>query len=180
MKWPILVIGNCILIFLMQLINNSLAPYTIHFSPLALFVFTPLIFLPFTPGLISVISTGLILDASIMLPPGTITITLVVVYTLCFWFRGQFKTYSTQHNILILQSANAIILAFLSVSISASNHSSTYYWISIVLNLIFSQILLLFLAPWFLTLQSSLLDLLYRKQISNSQCQPDNIAIETL
>lgn len=179
MKWPVLVIGNCILIFLMQLINDALGPYTIHLCPFALFIFIPLVTLPFAAGLASVIATGLILDASIMLVPGTTTIILAVVYTACFWFRGQFKTYSAWHNMLILQSGNAIIVAFLSVFINTSNHISAYYWISIVINLVFSQILLLFISPWFLTLQNSLLSMLCSKlKTPEVQTQVENLAVE--
>lgn len=182
MKCLILIIGNCVLIFLMQLINNALSPHTLHFCPFALFIFTPLIVLPWTAGLISIITTGLILDSSTMLLPGTTTIILVVVYTMCFWFRAQFKTYSAYHNILILQSANAIILAFLSVFINPSNHTSFHYWISILFNLIFSQILLLFIAPWFLALQNSLLSLFHSKlkaPNTHTQSQIENLSVET-
>lgn len=179
-KWPILVIGNFLLIFLIQMINDALAPYSVHLYPFALFIFTPLLLLPFTTGLISVVVTGLILDASATLSPGTITIILAVVYTACTWFRRQFKTYSGWHNMLILQSANAVVIAFLTVFINSNIHTSLYFWISVLSNLILSQILLLFIASWFLNLQNSLLNL-FGAQLKdpNAQNQVDNLTIET-
>lgn len=179
-KWPILVIGNFILIFLLQMINNALAPYTIHLYPFALFIFSPLLLLPFTPGLISIVITGLILDASSTLSPGTTTLILVIVYTACSWFRRQFKTCSGWHNMLLLQSANAIILSFLTVFVNPSNHTSIYFWISTLSNLILSQILLIFIASWFLNLQNSLLILFASKlKDPKAQSQVDNLTVET-
>lgn len=178
-KWPILLIGNCILIFLTQLINHTLGLYTLHFCPFALFIFAPLILLPFTSGLISLVITGLILDASTNLLPGTTTIILLVVYTASFCFRRQFKTFSGWHNILILQSANAVIIAFLSVFTNPSNYGSPHYWASVFLNLIFSQILLILIASWFLNLQNSLLNLFSSKlKDPNSQTKVDNLSVE--
>lgn len=156
-KWAILIIGNSILIFLMQLVNHTLACVTIHISLFALFIFIPLLLLSFTSGLISVFITGFILDTSSNLPIGTTTLTLSIVYTAAFSFRHQFKAYTSSHNILILQSANAIIFAFLTVTIDPTNYSNLYYWSSILLNLFFSQLTLLFITPWFFNLQNSLL-----------------------
>lgn len=180
MKWPVLLIGNCILIFLIQLINDALAVTTLYFCPSALFIFAPLILLTFTSGLISIIITGLILDASSALPSGTITIILAIVYTGCFWFRHQFKAYSGRHNMVMLQCSNAVIWAFLSVFIISDNYSSLHYWGSILCNLLFSQIAILFISSWFLNLQNSLLNTfssdLKKIAIQNST---DNSAVQS-
>lgn len=162
-KWLPLLIGNSILIFLIQLVNDTLAPTTIHLYPLALFIFAPLILLPFTAGLISVIFTGLFLDASAYLPLGITTLILAFVYTACSWLRHQFKAYSGQHNMLIIQSANAVIWAFLSVFIREIDHTKPQYWISVFSNLLLSQITILVITSWFLNLQNSLLNLFNTK-----------------
>lgn len=165
-RWLILIIGNCILLFLMQLINDTLATVTIYLCPYALFIFAPSILVPYTTGLPSVFVIGLFLDAASALPPGTTALILVIVYTACSWFHQKFKTYSSWHNVLILQCTNAIIFAFLGVFINPSNYVSGYYWASIFINLCFSQLALLFIAPWFLALQCSLFNL-FRSKLSS-------------
>lgn len=172
-KWLCLILGNCILLFVVQLINDSLASITINLFPYALFIFIPNILVSFTTGLISVFISGLILDASSSLPLGTTAILLTIIYTIYSCFTQRFKTYSAWHNTLILLSANAIIFAFLSVFIDPVNYSSSYFWGSIIINLLFSQIMILCITPWFLSLQYGLLDALQktRNNISTSNTQ---------
>lgn len=162
-KWIFLLFGNCILIFLIQLINDALGKFTINLYPYALFVFVPIILVPYSTGLISVFITGLILDASAMLPFGTTTILFSIVYTGCFWVHKRFKAYSDWYNMILLQFANAILFSLLSVLINSSNYGSSHFWISILMNLFFSQIVLLFITPWFLGLQYSMLNFLAYK-----------------
>ncbi len=157
-KWLSLLLGNCILIFVMQLINNGLGALTINIYINALFLFIPILLVPYSTGLLSVIITSCILDASALFPFGTSTVLFSLVYTVYFWIYQRFKSHSDLHNMLLLQSANAITFSLMSVFINSSNYSNFYFWASILLNLFFSQILLLFITRWFLSLQYSLLN----------------------
>lgn len=159
-RWLVIILGNCILLFLVQWVNHSLASVLLHVFPFALYIFVPLILLPFTSGLLSVFITGLILDVSVGFSFGVMAVILSVVYTAAYSFRHHFKIYSGWHNMLILQSANAIVFALLLEIIDPSNYGHAGFWLSMVINLIFTQFILLIVAPWFLDLQNSLLYLL--------------------
>lgn len=155
-KWLYILIGNCILIFLIQLINSTLASFTINIYISALFIFIPILSVSYTTGLVTVFLTGLLLDASATIPFGTTAFLLSCAYTAYFSFCDRYKPSSDWHNMLLLQSANAITFSFLSVTVDSGNYSNPYFWISLLINLLFSQILLLFITPWFLSLQYSL------------------------
>lgn len=168
-KWLSILLGNCILIFLMQLVNNALGEFTVHLSLYGLFLYVPLLLVPFMTGLISVIVTGLILDASAMVPFGMITGIFTIVYTGCFWIYQCLKAYSNWNNMLLIQLSNAIVIGLLSVFINSSNYTSLYFWVSILMNLIFSQITLLFITSWFLTLHYSIFNFLIHKKEYSSK-----------
>lgn len=156
-KWLSIFIGNCIFIIVIQLMNDSLASMALNLYPYALCIFTPLLLVSYTTGLISIFITGLILDATTILPLGTTSVLFAIVYTAYSYFGQRFKTYKVWHSVLILLSANAIIFTFLGFFLDSNNYFNLYFWGSNLLNLFFSQILLLFITPWFLALQSRLM-----------------------
>lgn len=171
-KWLGLFLGNCILIFVIQLMNDTFASMTLNLYPYALCIFTPILLVSYTTGLISVFITGLILDSTTTLSFGTTSILFSIVYTAYSYFSQQYKTYKAWHYVCILLSANAIIFIFLSLFIDLNNYSSPHFWVSILLNLLFSQLLLLFITPWFLSLQCRLIGVLTLK-FKNQQ--PNNV-----
>ena len=159
-RWLIVVTGNCLLLFLTQLVNNSLAPFSLHLCFYGLFVYYSAIRLSFTSGLIAVVITGLILDSVEGFTMGTNILILSFIYTFWSWFREEFNAHSLWHNMLIVQSSNLLTILTLSIYIGLKNHIGGYYWLSVLTNLMLSQLLLMVVSPWFLSIQDSLIKMM--------------------
>jgi len=160
LRWIIILFGNCLLLFLVAMVNDALAPLSIYLYINGLIVLVPLIYLSLSKGLLCVLITGIYSDAILLLPFGTSPVIFAVVFTAYYWFRQEFKThYSPGHNLLYAVSGNAFLLAITSITLNEGSLSHFSYWSSILLNFLFSQIVLSLITPWFISLQGSLVEL---------------------
>ena len=157
LKWFIVILGNCLLLFFTHLTNDTLAPLSLNLYFYGLFVFYPAVRLDFLGGLTSIIITGLIIDSTGGYTMGTNTLTLTFIFTFWSWFREEFNAHSPWHNVLIVQSSNLLSFLTLSIYLGLKSHIGGYYWLSALINLTLSQLLLIVVGPWFFSIQDSLI-----------------------
>ena len=169
--WLITLAGNSLVLFLIQLVNDILAPRTLHIQVDALFVLFPTLIFPFVPGLLCVMTTGLVADATHTLHFGTSLILFSVAYTFIYWMRIQFQGYSSRFTPWLSQIINAVLFLAISLILAANHLTSLLYWVSALINLTLSQGVLFILQPWFLSLQHSLLKV-SKYNFSDSQAHP--------
>lgn len=161
----ILFFSNAILLQLMLMINSSNVWIGINLFFLGpIFIIAPL-YLRADQFFISTLLTGFWVDAALPTPFGSMTLLLLCIGTLLLMTRRRFRAEKNFHPSLLALLAN-LIAGFYLFFLSLSHDFTLFFSLfsTSFLELIFSQLVLLFIAPWFFNFQRSLFILFETKE----------------
>jgi rod shape-determining protein MreD len=153
-RWLIVFVANLLLYWLTGVINHYLAPFALHLYVGGLFVVYSALRLDPKHGVIAMILTGLAFDAMEPVPYGTHVLLLGLVHATLLYGRRRFPREGGVFGIVLAQFSNLFLYIALSFLLIGANPVPAEAWLRIFVDLLASQIAILFLAPWFLSLQS--------------------------
>ena len=137
----------------MQLVNSSLSSLPIYLILVGPVVVYPALLLPLGSLYAVLIASGLLVDAAVPAPFGLFTLVFILSGTAIFQTRERLSSEHNQHPILFAQLTNALCILLLALFMARSRATEVSYWVESFLYLFASQVVLLFVAPWFYSLQ---------------------------
>jgi hypothetical protein len=154
----IVLLGSNILLYgLMQGLNNALAPLGLSIYLGGLFIAAPTLILPPLTALIVIILTAFLIDAPLLTPFGS----SALLFTLGFYLAtiAQRRIHYPLNSLTTGIAFTLNLCLFIGITLVAPETSivNTQQLQSLFINLVLSQALLLLIAPWFLSLQQSVL-----------------------
>ena len=161
----ILFISNAILLQLMLMINTSNVWIGINLFFLGpIFIIAPL-YLRTDQFFVSTLLTGFWVDAALPTPFGSMTLLLLCIGSALLMTRRRFRAEKNFHPSLLALLAN-LIAGFYLFFLSLSHDLNTFFSLfsTSFLELVLSQLALLFIAPWFFNFQRSLFVLFETKE----------------
>jgi rod shape-determining protein MreD len=156
----ILVAANALLLYLTQLVNSSLAAWSLHLVLLGPMLILPSLYLKFRDGFLCCLLTGLWVDAALPVPYGLFTGGSVAFATGLYALRHRFRAEHNYHPNLLSHTINAAALMALTASLDHGAISTIAYWLQVLLTALLSHLCLLFINPWFFNLERLLFHLL--------------------
>ncbi|QYM77492.1 hypothetical protein K0B96_09130 [Horticoccus luteus] len=149
----VLFLSQVILRVLVGQVNHSLAAWHMHVFLGALFILLPTLTLPFGEGLALALLGGLLNDAVAPVAFGTHAFLFGAVHVLLFRIRDRVPRDQTLGLIVIVLLANlALFLVFSFIEVAGLPVAGAL-WPRLILDLVWSQLLLVAATPWFVALQ---------------------------
>lgn len=167
LRWLLTFFGNCVFIFVIQLVNDTIGTQTIFLYLNGLAIFAPLLFYPIHTGLLCTMLTGVVVDVFQLTPFGLSPFLFALTFTTCYSYRNHFKGNTSFHDTLIIQVSNAALFLTLNLLLNTSNIIFFSFWLSLFVNLIISQLVLIFITPWFLNFHTFVYNLISPPVIEN-------------
>jgi rod shape-determining protein MreD len=158
-RWLIVLLANLLLWWLTGLANNYLSPYAVHLYLGGLFVVYPALQLDQKHGLIAVALTGLMIDAVEPVPFGTSLLLLGLTYATLVYGRHRFPREGAVFGIIVALFCNLFLFIALSFLLVGANPRPGEAWLRIFADLLFSQLVLALITPWFWALQAQAMGL---------------------
>ena len=158
-RWLIVFFANALLWWLVSLANNYLPPSSVHFYVGGLFVVYSALRLDHRHGLVAVLLTGLLVDAIEPIPYGTSMLLLGLVHATLVYGRRRFPREGALFGIVVALFANLFLVIALSFLLVGASPRPGSAWLRIFMDLLASQVLLVVITPWFLTLQDRAMEL---------------------
>jgi rod shape-determining protein MreD len=158
-RWLIVFLANALLWWLVGLANNYLSASSVHFYVGGLFVVYSALRLDHRHGLVAVVLTGLLVDAIEPVPYGTSMFLLGLVHATLVYGRRRFPREGAVFGIVIALLANLFLVIALSFLLVGANPRPGAAWLRIFVDLLASQLLLVVITPWFLSLQDRAMEL---------------------
>lgn len=158
-RWLLVFAANLLLWWLVGLANDYLARFSLHLYVGGLFVVYSSLQLDRKHGLIAVALTGLLIDAAEPVPFGTSLFLFGLIHATLLYGRRQFPREGSVFGIVIAQLTNLFLFIALSFLLVGANPDPAGAWLRLFVDLLASQLAILLVAPWFLALQSRLMEL---------------------
>lgn len=161
----ILFFSNAILLQLMLMVNSSNVWIGINLFILGpIFIIAPL-YLTANQFFFCTLLTGFWVDAALPTPFGSMTLLLLGIGTLLLMTRRRFRAEKNFHPCLLAQGINLIAALYL-FFLSQRHDLNTFFSLleTSFFELVLSQLVLLFIAPWFFNFQRSLFVLFETKK----------------
>ena len=149
---------SVLFLFLVELVNDGLA-----FLPLHLTLVSPLLYLAMEAfgrkrGMVSVAVCGLVYDTLNFAPFGFNLVLFGIVFTALVTYREQTKAQTRWHQFYMVQIANFVIITVHGIYFYEGIVGNTgNYVLSVFLNILASQVVLVPVLPWFMNLQATTL-----------------------
>ena len=158
-RWLIVFLANLLLWWLVGLANNYLTPLSVHLYIGGLFVVFPAVRLDTKNGLIATLLTGLMFDAMEPVTFGTNMVLLGLVFAALLYGRQRFPREGALFGIVVALLTNLFLVIALSFLLVGDNPRPGEAWLSIFVDLLASQLVILLITPWFLELQTQAMTL---------------------
>jgi rod shape-determining protein MreD len=166
-RWLIVYLANLLLWWLAGLANNYLGKFsflwidyvTLHLYVGGLFVVYAALRLDRTNGLVAIILTALTIDAAEPVPYGTSLVLLGLVHATLLYGRQRFPREGAIFGIVVALLVNLFLFIALSFLLVGANPRPGEAWLSIFVDLLASQAVLVLITPWFLALQDRAMQL---------------------
>lgn len=155
--WIICLFANCLLIYLTQLVNHSLAVVSLPLFTLGLTLIFPVLYLPYLQGLIATLITALFFDSTeSTVSFGVSYYILGIAFTTIYCIYHHFKLYSALHTVLLIQFTNLSLIIIYHLILNFENGFNPHLFYKLFQVIIASKIVLLLTSTWFLNLQATL------------------------
>lgn len=152
-RWLIVSLANLLLWWLTGLLNHYVAGLAVHFYFGGLLVTYAALRLDPRSGFTATLLTGLMVDALEPVPFGTSLILFSLVHSVVLYGRHRFPREGAIFGLVVALLANLFLFVALSfLLVGAAPHPASA-WLRIFADLFFSQLALLLITPWFITLQ---------------------------
>lgn len=155
-RWVIIVLANALLVFLGGQLNHYLAhlPASVFLTGLCLPVAG--LRLRFRPGLIAMFLSGLVVDAGRPVPFGSSALLLSTLFTWWYSVRSRLPREGVGPVVFGALIANLLLFGAQPLLVGAPLATGAT-WSRVAVDLVFSQIAVALLAPWFAALQEQAL-----------------------
>ncbi|WP_269524146.1 hypothetical protein [Coraliomargarita parva] len=151
--------ANTLLFYLTQLVNSSLAAWSLHLVLLGPMIVIPALYLHRNNFMICASLTGLWVDAALPTPFGLFTISFLCIGTFLLMTRVRFRTEHNYHLILLAHAINFICIVLITVAMSGDQLAFIGFWIQLLTTSLLSHLALLFIAPWFFNVERLLFEI---------------------
>jgi len=158
-RWIIIATAHCFLYFLASQLNHYMAPTSLNANILGTFAAFSGLCLGYLPGIASLMPVALIFDSRSPLEFGTGFVLAVLVFSLVYLARHQFRKESQIAGAIVSLAANALIFTGITLFATSLNDYSVANFSHILANLIWSSLVVLFLSKYYFDFLYSLLDL---------------------
>jgi hypothetical protein len=166
-RWPIVTLANLLLWWLLGLANDTLGSFSflwmdyvsVHLYLGGLFVTYSALRLDPRSGFIATMLTSLLVDAMEPVPFGSSLILFSLVHATMLYGRHRFPREGAVFAVVVALLANLFLITALSFMLIGAGPRPVAAWLRIFADLIFSQLALLVIAPWFISLQDRAMDL---------------------
>jgi rod shape-determining protein MreD len=159
-RWLIVTLANLLLWWLTALANHYIAGFAVHFYLGGLLLAYGALRLDPKQGLTAMVLTSLLVDALDPVPFGTSLVLFSLVHLTVLYGRQRFPREGAIFGIVVALLANLFLFIALSFLLVGSNPRPADAWLRIFCDLFFSQIAILVIAPWFLSLQDRAMELM--------------------
>ena len=160
-RWLIVFSANLLLAWLIGLANHYLAGVNVYLYAGGLFVTFAALRLDLRHGFTSTILTGLAVDALAPVPYGTSMILFGFVHALLYYGRQRFPREEVVFAVFVALVTNLFLFLALSFLLVGRHAHPGTAWLRLVVDLIFSQIAVGLLTPWFTALQVRAFELVH-------------------
>ena len=158
-RWLIVTLANLLLWWLTGLANHYVAGFAVHFYLGGLLLTYAALRLDPKQGLTATVLTSFLVDALDPVPFGTSLVLFSLVHLTVLYGRQRFPREGAVFGIVVALLANLFLFIALSFLLVGTNPRPADAWLRIFCDLFFSQIAILVVAPWFLSLQDRAMDL---------------------
>ncbi|MSU46219.1 MAG: hypothetical protein EXS42_03620 [Lacunisphaera sp.] len=152
-RWLLVFLANLVLWWLAGLANHYLANSALHLYLSGLFVVYASLRLDRMHGLIAIVLTGLLVDAAEPVPFGTNLLLIGLVHATLLYGRQRFPREGAVFGIVVALFSNLFLFIALSFLLVGANPRPADAWLRLIVDLLVSQLVLVFITPWFLALQ---------------------------
>ncbi|WP_269537460.1 hypothetical protein [Cerasicoccus fimbriatus] len=156
LRWPLFLISNLLLIALLRLVNDASAQFGIYLSLPALLVLLPALHTPPRWGLLLCFATALFYAAPYS---GNMTPFLVIFgtgYVIFRNFSSQLRRFQRLQLLTSIMVVNTLLMLGQSILL-APDADSSYYTQRVLMDTLFSALLIYPVGSWFLDLQYGLM-----------------------
>lgn len=166
-RWGVVVLANVLLLWLTGLANHHLASawfpfasyFTAHLYLGGLFVVFAALRLDARNGWIAIVTTGILADVTTPVPFGTSIVLLGFAYAVLLYGRHRFPRDEPLFGTVVALFANLFLFLALSFLLVGAGPSPGRAWLRLFTDLVFSQLAIALITPWFLALQARAFDL---------------------
>ena len=136
---------------LLAQLNHALAPWHVYLFAGGLYVTQAALEMPLGPGFAAVVGAGLVCDANSPVPFGTHTLMFAAAYAILFRLRDRLPHDEVAGEIAIVLIANFVL--FFGLTSVELPHVARAAAPRLVADLLFSQLFVILITPWFFALQ---------------------------
>ena len=156
LRWILVLLANLLLIALIAEINHHLTPLSLYIFPGGLLLAFAVLRLRLRQSLLANGFTALAFDALNPLPFGQTFLLFLSCHTLAFSLRGHFAKENPKYGAFVAAGMNIVLFIAITLTIAGKNFSEID-WQRTLIDGALSTIFVLFLAPWFFSLQQTAL-----------------------
>jgi hypothetical protein len=166
-RWLIVTLANLLLWWLLGLANNFLGNFSflwldyvsVHLYLGGLLVTYGALRLDPRSGLTATVLTAFLVDALEPVPFGTSLFLFSLVHATVLYGRHRFPREGAVFAIVVALLANLFLVIALSFLLVGAGPRPVAAWLRIFMDLVFSQVAILLVAPWFIALQDRTMEL---------------------
>jgi len=152
-RWVIVTLANLLLWWLACLTNHYIANLAVHLYLGGLFVAYGALRLDARSGLLATVLTALLVDAVEPVPFGTSLFLFTLVHVTVLYGRHRFPREGAVFAVVVALLANLFLIIALSFLLVGANPRPGTAWLRIFADLLFSQLVIALITPWFIALQ---------------------------
>lgn len=156
-RWLIVFLANLLLLWLAGLANHYLAPHAVSLYLAGLLVVYPALRLDSRHGFAATALTGLAFDATTSAPFGTHLVLLGLVHATLLHGRHRFPREEPIFATVVALLGNLFLFLALSFLLISAHPRPAEGWLRLFVDLLASQLVLGLVTPWFMALQSRLM-----------------------
>lgn len=157
LRWVLVLLANLLLILLAAEVNHYLALASLHVYLGGLLLTFGMLRLQLRQGFFANGITALVLDALNPIPFGQTFLLILICHTVIFSVRGHFARETVRSGLLVAASVNLVLMIAFGIFASSEIPRPGIFWSRIAVDSALSTVVLLAVAPWFLSLQKTTL-----------------------
>lgn len=158
-RWLIVALANLLLWWLTGLLNHYVAGLSVHFYLGGLLVAYGALRLDAGNGLTATFLTALLVDSLEPVPFGTSLFLFSLVHGVVLFGRHRFPREGTIFAIVVALLLNLFLVIALSFLLVGASPRPSAAWMRIFADLLFSQLAIVLVGPWFIALQDRAMEL---------------------
>jgi|UniRef100_UPI004049F680 rod shape-determining protein MreD len=158
-QWLLTFLSLLLLWVVITQLNHYLAIWHFHIFVGALFIAFSAMRLPVRGGLMITVLAGLLWDANTPVPFGSHMLLFAIAHVLIFKVRFRIPAEHSNTQVAVALVTNFGLFVALAIIAVINSPMVALMWPRMLFDILLSQILLVLIGPWFLALQSRILEI---------------------